>query len=305
MEHLNYLSSDKKTQIHACAWYPQGEVKGVVQIVHGMAEYVQRYEKFAEFLVEHGYVVCGEDHIGHGQSVGEGGLGYFASGKGAHLVTADIRALHLKMKEKYPTVPYFMLGHSMGSFFARHYASEYGSELSGLVVMGSGVQPSIATGMGKFVCRLVALFKGWKHQSKLIDGIAFGSYNGKIKDAKTKFDWLSVNEENIQKYLDDDLSGNVFTCGGFYGLFEIIAKACKSKTYKNTPKNLPVYIVSGGDDPVGAYGKGVQTIYNKYQKAGVENLQMTIYRGARHEILNDICAEQVYDDLLTFFNELV
>ena len=306
MQDFYYLSSDQKTQIHACVWKPQGEVKGVVQIVHGMAEYVARYDEFATFLASNGFLVCGEDHLGHGQSVCSNNvLGFFAKGKSSHLVLDDIRALHLNIKGEYAGVPYFMLGHSMGSFFARVYASLYGEELAGLVVVGTGVQPAIATGAGKFLCKLIATFRGWHYQSKMIDGIAFGSYNAQIKDAKTKFDWLSVDEENVQKYIADDLCGYPFRCGGFYGLFEIIARACKGKTYANTPKNLPVFITSGADDPVGSYGKGVEKVYQKYVKAGLTDVSATLYRGARHEILNDVCAEQVYDDLLTFFNELV
>lgn len=304
MQDVYYLSSNKKTTIHAAVWEPQGEVKGVIQIVHGMAEYAARYNGFAQYLTAQGFAVCAEDHLGHGLSVeSKDDLGFFGKGKSANLVLSDIRALHLKMSERYPNLPYFLLGHSMGSFFSRVYASKYGDELSGLIVVGSGMQPSIATTTGKAVCRIVAAFKGWKHRSKTIDNIAFGSYNSKIADAKTPFDWLSADDKNINAYLADELCGFTFTCGGFYGLFEIISRACRFKTFKRTPKNLPIFVLSGIDDPVGGYGKGVKRIADNYRRAGVRSVELTLYDGGRHEILNDFCAMQVYCEGLQFIKE--
>lgn len=303
MQDIYYPSQDGKTTIHACVWRPDGEVKGIVQIIHGMAEYAERYAPFAEFLNNAGYLVCADDHLGHGKSVvSENDLGYFTDGKSNDTVLADIRRLTVMTKEKYPEVPYFALGHSMGSFFLRKYISLYGNELDGAVIMGTGFQPKIATGSAKFLSRFIALFKGWHYRSKMIDNAAFGSYNKRF-EGRTPYDWLSQNAENVDNYIADALCGVPFTCSGFYGLFSIVGTACKSKTIKAVPVDLPIYLVAGKDDPVGGYSKGVVKLYDKLAKHGVKDLSMTLYEGGRHEILNDNCAPQVMEDVLAFFDE--
>lgn len=303
MEDIYYPSKDGKTTIHACIWRPEGQVRGVLQIIHGMAEYAKRYEKFAQFLNAAGYLVCADDHLGHGQSVvSEDYLGYFTEGQSNGVVLADIRQLNLKVKEECAGVPYFIMGHSMGSFFCRKYITLYGEEFAGAVIMGTGFQPAIATGAGKLLSRLIAAFKGWDYRSKFLDKLAFGSYGKKFNENRTAFDWLSVNQNNVDNYIADKLCGVTFTCSGFYGLFSIVGQACKSKTIKATPKNLPCLLVAGGDDPVGNYSKGVIKLYEKLNACGVKSVEMTLYNGYRHEILNDDCAPQVMEDILNFLN---
>jgi alpha-beta hydrolase superfamily lysophospholipase len=191
----------------------------------------------------------------------------------------------------------------MGSFFARQYVAVYGKDLSGAIIMGTGFQPAIVTGMGKSLTRMVATFKGWSYRSKFIDNLAFGSYDKKIEDKRTEYDWLSKDTANVDDYIADELCGIKFTCSGFYTLFTALNNACKGKTIKSTPKTLPVFLVAGGDDPVGNYSKGVVKLYDKYAKHGVDDLSMTIYSGARHEILNDFCSEQVVQDILKFIKD--
>ena len=175
MQEIYYPSSDGKTNIHACIWQAEGEPKAVLQIIHGMAEYAYRYAPFAEFLAKQGITVCAEDHLGHGKSVcSEDDLGYFAEQKGYRTVLADIRALTEIVKPKNAGVPYFVMGHSMGSFFCRKYISLYGEELAGAIVMGTGFKSSATTGGAKFITGLVALFKGWRYRSKFIDNASFG-----------------------------------------------------------------------------------------------------------------------------------
>lgn len=303
MQDIYYSSCDGKTTIHACIWPAEGECKAVLQIIHGMAEYAKRYSKFAEYLNGFGITVCAEDHLGHGESVTDAErLGYFAAEKGYKPVLKDIRALTELVKKKYAGVPYFVMGHSMGSFFCRNYIALYGSELAGAVVMGTGFKSAVVTGSAKFMCRLVALFKGWNHRSKFIDNLAFGSYNKRFEN-RTQFDWLSQNAQNVDNYIADPLCGVPFTCNAFYGLFSVLGNACKGKTFKSTDKKLPIYLVAGSDDPVGDYSKGVVKVYDKYRKAGVEDVSLTLYRGGRHEILNDDCAPQVYEDVLAFIKE--
>lgn len=303
MQDIYYPSSDGKTTIHACIWPAEGETKAVLQIIHGMAEYALRYAPFAEYLNAHGVTVCAEDHLGHGKSVSdENAYGYFADKKGFEPVLTDIRALTDLIKPRYDGAPYFVLGHSMGSFFCRKYISLYGKELSGAVVMGTGYKSAATTGMGKFMTRLVALFKGWKHRSKFIDNLAFGGYNKKF-EKRTAYDWLSRGQDNVDKYIADELCGIPFTCNAFYGLFSILGEACAKRTFSSTDKKLPILLVAGADDPVGDYSEGVIKVYEKYRKARVEDVSLTVYNNSRHEILNDLCAPQVYEDVLQFIEE--
>lgn len=302
MQEIYYPSHDGKTTIHACIWQCEGEPKAVLQIIHGMAEYAARYAPLAEFLSKRGIVVCAEDHLGHGKSVcSENDLGYFAAQKGWQTVLADIRGLTEIVRPKYEGVPYFVMGHSMGSFFCRKYISLYGGELAGAIVMGTGFKGALTTGGAKFLTRLIALFKGWRHRSKFIDNSAFGSYNKKF-EKRTAFDWLSANPDNVDRYIADPLCGVPFTCNAFYGLFGIISQACKTSTIKAVPDRLPISVVAGADDPVGDYGNGVEKFTDKLLKYG-KNVSMTLYRGCRHEILNDVCAPQVFDDLAQFIEE--
>ncbi|MGN0818439.1 MAG: alpha/beta fold hydrolase [Candidatus Coproplasma sp.] len=299
MEHIYYPSGDGRTTVHAVIWRPEGQPKAVLQIIHGMAEYAERYAPFAEKLALKGFLVCADDHLGHGQSVvSEDDLGYFTDGNAVDCVLGDIRKLTLTVKEEC-SAPYFIMGHSMGSFFCRKYISLYGSELAGAIIMGTGFQPSVATGAGKLISALIAAFRGWHYRSDFIDNLAFGSYNKKFEN-RTPYDWLSADRSNVDAYIADKLCGVKFTCSGFYTLFSIVGEACKGRTIKAVPKDLPLYLVAGEDDPVGGYSKGVKKLYDKLCANRVKDVQLTLYKGCRHEILNDDCAPQVTEDILEF-----
>ena len=303
MEHIYYPSKDGKNTIHAVIWRPQGEIKGVLQIIHGMAEYAERYSPFAGFLAENGYLVCAEDHLGHGKSVkSEEDLGYFCDRKDYETVISDIRELQLIIQEQTGNIPYFLLGHSMGSFFCRACISMYGADLSGAIIMGSGTQGAPLLNVALCVVNLNALFTGWRNRSKFIKDLAFGGYNKKINPARCENDWLSVNPENVDTYQADPLCGFKFTNNGYKILFSVIKKACSSKTVNAVPKNLPLYFVAGEEDPVGDYGKGVLKAYGKFKSAGVTDLSVKLYKNSRHEILNDYCKDEVYEDILIFLN---
>ncbi len=304
MQDIFYPSHDGITTIHACIWKPQGEIRGVVQIIHGMCEYAARYAPFAEFLAGHGFLVCAEDHLGHGQSVKDKTmLGYFNKERSTDTVIEDIRALHLNVENLAGDKPYFVMGHSMGSFFCRKYISVYGNDLSGAVIMGTGFKGGLTLGSALFLVRLNALFCGWKNRSRMIKKLAFGSYNKKFKPKRTENDWLSADTGNVDDYIADGHCNFSFTNNGYAILFGIIKQACSDKVIFAVPKNLPVYFVAGKDDPVGDYGKGVLKAKQKFEKAGVKEVSITLYSGARHEILNDTCKQQVMDDLLDFFEK--
>lgn len=304
MKDIYYPSHDGETTIHACIWRPEGEIKGVVQIIHGMCEYAKRYSRFAEFLTSKGYLVCAEDHLGHGASVtDEKKLGYFNKQRSAKIVLDDIRSLHLAVKEQAEGKPYFVLGHSMGSFFCRKYISLYGSELNGGIIMGTGFKGASTLNFALFVVRLNSLFCGWHHRSKFLLKVALGSYNKKFKPAKTKNDWLSKDEDNITAYEADPLCGFPFTNNGYYILFSILKDACSHRTIDAVPKHLPLFLVSGADDPVGDFGKGVTKLKKKLDGAEIKDITLKLYKDARHEILNDFCSEEVEGDILEFLEK--
>lgn len=306
MQDLYYPSKDGKNVVHACLWMPEGEAKGVVQIIHGMCEYAERYAPFAAFLNKNGFIVCAEDHLGHGKSVKSAeDLGYFNDARDYSIVVEDIHELKLTVEKQTDGLPWFVLGHSMGSFFCRKYISLYGNEFNGAVIMGSGFKGKATLNFALFFVKLNALFCGWRNRSKLIKKLAFGSYNKKFKPARTGNDWLSKDTSNVDVYEADELCGFDFTDNGYYILFSIIKQACSKKVINAVPKDLPVYFVAGEKDPVGDYGKGVIKAVNKFHKAKIKDVSVTLYDDCRHEILNDVCKEQVQNDVLAFYEGIL
>lgn len=304
MEEFYYPSADGKSKIHALVWRPEGKAAGVLQIVHGMSEYAARYSPFAEFLTANGFAVCAEDHLGHGKTAeSRKELGRFDDKRDYKTVLSDIRALHVSVKEQYAGLPYFMLGHSMGSFFLRNYMAEHGEELSGALVMGTGFMGGAVLNAALALTRLNALFCGWDNRSKFIKNLAFGGYNKRFKSENNAFSWLSKERENVEKYNADELCGFDFTDNGYKVLFSVIKAACSKKIVAAVPKSLPVLFLSGKDDPVGNYGKGVLKALKKFKAAGVKNADCILYEGCRHEILNDVCRDGVYSDVLKFLKE--
>ncbi len=298
-EEFYFDSRDNASKIHAVRWTPDsGNVVAVVQIVHGMAEYVERYEELAKFLTDRNMVVTGEDHLGHGKTVPEGGIkGYFCEQDPATVVVRDVHRLKKMTQEEYPGVPYFILGHSMGSFILRNYISRYGTGIDGALILGSGFQTGGHLVLAKAVLALVTLCKGPKKESKLLDKMAFGKYNKQISRPKTAYDWLSVNEENVAAYIADENCGFVFTVNGFKTLFALIAGAHKQENLDKIPKELPLYIASGGKDPVGDYGRGVKKVYEFYEEAGIKDITLQLYPEDRHEILHEPDREKVMTDI--------
>lgn len=286
-EEFTFLSADGRTTIHGVRWIPDGEVRAVLQIAHGMCEYIERYERFASVMNEQGILVTGNDHLGHGQSVtGPDRLGYFAEKDGNRCVLKDLEQVGKITGETYPGVPYFFMGHSMGSFLCRQVIAERGREFAGAIVMGTGNQPGFITGMGKLICRIIAAFKGWEHRSAFVNSMAFGGYNGKFGQ-KGGTDWLSANAENVEKYNRDPMCGFTFTLNGYYNMFHSIHLLSGKNYISGMPKELPVLLVSGNDDPVGDYGKAPSAVCEQYKKLGMKDVRCILYPGERHEILNE------------------
>lgn len=297
-ELITYLSSDKKTTIHAMAWIPEGEVRAILQISHGMVEYIERYEHFGRHMAERGVLVVGNDHLGHGGSVrSKEDYGYFAEEKGNLCLIRDMHKLRGIMQREYPKVPYFLLGHSMGSFLARQYISCHGKGLAGAIIMGTGVKSRALAKTGMDVCEQMAKVKGWRYRSKLIDSMAFGGYNKGIPNPRTAKDWLTRNEEIVDAYLAEERCSFLFTLNGYYNLFLSVYKLTFESYTGWMPRKLPVFFMAGAADPVGNCGKDVEKVAEEFRRIGMRDVQCRLYQDDRHEILNELDRENVYGDI--------
>ena len=305
-EEFYFTSTSGTTKIHAVRYIPDGEIKAILQIAHGMVEYIERYEAFALFLASKGFLVTGNDHLGHGKSIrSKEEWGYFAKEDGNRAVYYDMYQLTQITKEKYPNLPYFLLGHSMGSFYTRQYLCEFGNELQGVIIMGTGCQPLALVQIGRFLTRFISLFKGWNYRSDFINNMAFGSYNKQFEPARTSKDWLTKDAAIVDKYVSDECCNFVFTLNAYYNMFTGISRLYNKKLLSNMPKELPVFFVAGEDDPVGDYGKGVRKAVTMFKEIGMKHVSLKLYPTDRHEILNETDREQVYDDLYCWLNALL
>ena len=302
-----FPSKDGNTEIHTIEWKPEGEVRAVLQICHGMVEYIRRYDEFAQFLCGEGYYVVGNDHLGHGKSIqAKSEYGFFNEKYGNACVLGDMHTLRQRTEKKYPGVPYFMLGHSMGSSLLRQYIQMYGNGLSGAVLMGTVADHKKAALLfGKRLCRVMAAFRGWHYRSKMVDNLVLGAYNKKFKPARTRADWITSDNENLDMYVADPLCSFMFTVNAYYNVFSGMIGIQRKESVYMIPKGLPVLFVSGADDPVGEFGKGVRKIYEKYRAAGIRDVTLRLYTGDRHEILNETDRDQVYKDLLGWFEKYI
>ncbi len=305
-EEITFDSRDGKSKIHALRWVPEGKIICIVQIVHGMAEYIERYEALAQYLGEKGILVTGDDHLGHGKSVGkEGAYGYFCDQDPATVVVRDVHRLKKITQEEYPGIPYVLLGHSMGSFILRNYLFKYGTGIQGAIICGTGSQPKLLVKFCRLIAGVQGIFLGQKHVAKMIDHLAFGSYNKKIPNAKTAFDWLCTDEKVVDAYMNDDLCGFTFTVNGFKTLFTLLDRLNQEENLNAMPKELPVYFIAGDMDPVGNYGEGVKKAYRDFEKAGMKKISLKLYAGGRHELLNEKNKQQVYEDIYPWIMERV
>lgn len=305
IDEFYFPSKDGNTEIHTIEWKPEGEVRAVLQICHGMVEYIRRYDEFARFLCGKGYYVVGNDHLGHGKSIqAKSEYGFFNEKYGNACVLGDMHTLRQRTEKKYPGVPYFMLGHSMGSSLLRQYIQMYGNGLSGAVLMGTVADHKKAALLfGKRLCRVMAAFRGWHYRSRMVDKLVLGAYNKKFKPARTRADWITSDNENLDMYVSDPLCSFMSTVNAYYNVFSGMIGIQRKESVYMIPKGLPVLFLSGADDPVGEFGKGVRKIYEKYRAAGIQDVTLRLYTGDRHELLNETDREQVYKDLLGWFEK--
>ena len=300
---FTYPSQDGRHQIHAVEWLPEGTPRAVLQIVHGVAEYIARYDPAAQYLADQGILVCGEDHLGHGLTAAPDERGYFAPEQGWELVVRDVHALRQLQGEKYPDLPYFILGHSMGSFLTRTFLCDYPGEVTGAILSGTGQESALNVWAGKLVAEHLCRTKGGKYLSAFVDKCSLGGYNKKFLPNRTSADWLSRDEHQVDLYLADPLCGFQPTVRMFADLMGGLQYISNPKNLARMDKDTPVFFFSGSEDPVGNMGKGVKKVYGYFDAQGVKDLDLILYPGGRHEMFNEINRDEVLADLLKWLNK--
>ena len=300
-----YPSADGQTRIHAITWAPEGKPKGIVQIIHGMVEFIDRYDEFARFLVERDFLVCGEDHLGHGESViSDEYHGYFGKDGNAWLIS-DIHQLRTIMQEEYPDLQYLMIGHSMGSFLLRQYITEkdaeYAKGLSGVLLLGTGWLPAVKIRGGMMLAKIMGTSKIGK-RAKMIDVGSFGTYLKRINNPRTMNDWLTKERDVVDWYRSTPWCTFHFTPNAYYHMFSGMLKAHDTHRMKKLPEGLPILIASGAEDPVGGWGEGVRKTYMAYIENSPCRVDIRLYEDDRHEILNESDKKDVFEDLGAFLD---
>ena len=281
-------------------------LKAVVQIAHGMAEHSGRYERFARTLCHQGIGVYANDHRGHGQTAGSlEAMGFFAQEHGWDLVVEDMERLTDIISSAHDETPIFLLGHSMGSFLSRAYVARSPEKIRGVILSGTGGDPGFLGKIGKAVATLETWFKGKKAPSPLLNSLSFGGFNKAFKPNRTDFDWLSRDEAEVDKYVADPYCGGIFSAGFFSDLIGGINEINKAQVIAQVPRDLPILFLSGNQDPVGDGGKGVRQVFHAFQRAGINDVRMKLYDGARHEILNETNREEVFEDIIQWIHEKI
>ena len=295
IEEFKFKSSTGK-ELYAKKWYDENlkNYKGVVQLVHGMEEFIGRYDEFALFLASKGYMVVGHDHIGHGNSVKDDReLGNFECKDAWFRLAEDIHILQNKVAKEYPNITYIVMGHSMGSLLTRTYLTIYNDNLSGAIITGTSGQ-KYGLHLGILLASIIKMFKGGDYKSKLLERLVTGSFNNNFKPTRTEADWTTSDETKVDEYMKVAKPNRKFTVDSYIALFKGSIYLNRKDKIKNTP-NIPILIFSGDKDPVGANGKGVKRVYNMLKEAGVENITFKLFENGRHEMLNEVNRKEVFD----------
>ena len=301
-----FNSSTGKNKIHARMCVPDTEPRAIVQIIHGIAEYIDRYDEFMSFLADNGIIAVGTDHLGHGKSIeSEEQTGFFAYENGWDYAVRDEEVLRLAMHENYPELPIIVFGHSMGSFMARTLLIRYPDAFNAAIISGTGNQGSALVNGGLFMGNLVTGLKGAHHYSKFLNNLAFGSYNKIYENPRTEYDWLTRDTEVVDKYIADPLCGFIPSCSLFRDMMTGVKFITNVNNLKSMKKDMPVYFMSGDKDPVGECGKGVKLAYENFKKAGMKDVSIKLYKDGRHEMLNEINKAEVYADILAWINSRI
>lgn len=300
-----YFKGKEDLDIHVYKWTSKiVNPKAVVQIAHGMSETAIRYEYFAKNLTDNGYIVYINDHRGHGLTAKTiDNVGCLADSNGFTYLVEDINTLTNIIKEENEDLPIFLFGHSMGSFASQRYIMEYGNNIDGLILSGSNGKHGFILNIAEKIINYEIKRKGRLHRSKALDSLIFGGNNKKFKSPRTEFDWLSRDEKEVDKYIEDPFCGVLFTCGFFYDFIKGLQEIEDKENLKKVPLDLPIYIMSGDKDPIGKNGKGVLRLRDRYIKLGVKDVLCKLYEGGRHEMLNETNKDEVIRDILNWINE--
>ena len=284
------------TNLPACLWLPEGKVRAVLQITHGMTEHMGRYEAFAEDLCSLGIAVAGFDLRGHGRNPGDPEVASFGEG-GWSASIEDMRLFYELLQERVPGVPHFMLGFSLGSFLLREYLTKYPGEgeIAGAIIMGTGYQPGWLLSVMGWIVKGQIKKAGFDKTTDLVRQLSFGTYNQKFKPNRTDADWLCADEVELDKYLADPLVRKDISAGLFWELLGSMKRTGSAFEYDGWDTGLRILLLYGDHDPVGDFGKGVQRIYDRMRKAGIRNITFQRFHNARHDLLHEEagCAESV------------
>ncbi len=304
--YFTFPSRDGFHTIHAMKWQSdEVEPIGILQLIHGMAEYVARYEEVAVHFAEKGFIVVGDDHLGHGDTAKEyGDYGFFCKNDPVTVLVRDEHRLKKIVQKDHEGLPYFILGHSMGSLILRNYLCRYGSGIDGAVVCGTAHYGRLPLFVGKLLTGFLKIAGKEKNKSALLDEVMFGSFN-KRTEKRTAFDWICSDERVVDSYMNDPSCGFLFTVNGYDTLIELIKKLNKRSYLSKMPKKLPVLFISGAEDPVGNYGKAVQDVYDTFLHLDLTKVQIKLYNDARHELLNEKQKMQVYEDVSNWLFKVI
>lgn len=306
-EGVSFASTDGHSICKGDLWLPEGRPRAMVEVCHGMVEHFGCYQGFAADLVAAGYAVAGADVIGHGRSCpDEDNRGVYDPKAGKDAMVEDLHVLRAGLEARCPGLPVVLLGHSMGSFVVRCYAGRHGKGLAGLVVLGTAWQPTAVLVLATFLTNVAALFHGWSYRSPFIDNLGCGGYNDRFEGTgdKTGYEWLSRDPARPRAYAADPECGWMFSVSGYHVLFSLLREAQTRQCAEGVPEDLPVIILSGDDDPVGAQGDGPVRVFKQLKKAGVEDVTLDLYKGARHELLNETCRDEVIAEIEQWMADL-
>ena len=300
-----YDVQGKNALLKGNIYIPETEIKGIVLIVHGMAEHRKRYNVFCNFLADNGFITYVYDQLGHGETAGSiENLGYMDDKDNLEAMLEDVYIVNKSLQKdfnKENKLKFYLLGHSMGSFISQRYTQVYPDTIDGLILSGSSITKSPLYFFGRLFSKVIVLFKGRKYRSKLLDTLSFGAYNNKIDKPKTSFDWLSVNEENVRNYINDEYCGTIFSASYFYDLMKMFKKI--NKNFKSINKDLPIYIFGGSDDPVSSMGKGLIRLNKKYLQNGQNDVELMLYNGLRHETLLEENYQEIHKNVLNWLKK--